>query len=124
MLINSLNSEVPCRKLLKEQKNPLLTDGVGQQDTILTFKNAAYAKTSYFLNKCSFWVQATFQMIVSRHLQQKEFHLSPLHCWCAALGESITFPQYLTCCRTQNYLLTLIKSFQKSPADYFGKKSY
>lgn len=37
MLINSLNSEVPCRKLLKEQKNPLLTDGVGQQDTILTF---------------------------------------------------------------------------------------
>lgn len=51
--MNSLNSEVKCRNFLKETKKLLLTDHVGQQDTILTFKNAAYPKTSYFLNKCS-----------------------------------------------------------------------
>lgn len=60
MLINSLNSEVTCRNFLKETKKLLLTDHVGQQDTILTFKNAAYPKTSYFLNKCSSWAQVTF----------------------------------------------------------------
>lgn len=59
-------------------------------------------------------------MIISQHLQQREFHLSPLHFWCAAVSESLTFSQHVTCCRTQNYLLTLIKSLQKSPVDLLG----